>query len=37
MKDAARLHESGMSLSQVAERLKVDQGTMREARISAGV
>lgn len=35
--EAARLYESGLSLSQVAEQLKVNQETMRVAIISAGV
>jgi transposase-like protein len=35
--DAARLYESGLSLSQVAEALSVNQETMRVAIIKAGV
>ncbi|BDI22306.1 hypothetical protein L3i23_10820 [Herbiconiux sp. L3-i23] len=35
--DAARLYESGLSLSQVAKRLDVNQETMRVAIIAAGV
>lgn len=34
--EAARLYESGLSLSQVAEQLKVNQETMRVAIILAG-
>ncbi len=37
VKAAAQLYESGLSLSQVAERLKVNQETMRVAIIAAGV
>ncbi len=35
--EAARLYESGLSLSRVAERLRVNQETMRVAIIAAGV
>lgn len=35
--EAARLYESGLSLSQVAERVKVNQETMRVAILDAGV
>lgn len=35
--EAARLYESGLSLSQVAEALKVNQETMRVAIMKAGV
>ncbi|WP_278101324.1 helix-turn-helix domain-containing protein [Microbacterium proteolyticum] len=35
--DAARLYESGLSLSQVAKRLNVNQETMRVAIIATGV
>ncbi|MBA9080268.1 transposase-like protein [Micrococcus aloeverae] len=35
--EAARLHESGLSLSQVAETLNVNQETMRAAIMKAGV
>ncbi|GAA2021896.1 hypothetical protein GCM10009819_00510 [Agromyces tropicus] len=35
--EAARLYESGLSLSQVAERLTVNQETMRVAILAAGV
>lgn len=35
--DAARLYDSGLSLSQVAKRLDVNQETMRVAIIRAGV
>lgn len=35
--EAARLYESGLSLSQVAAQLSVNQETMRVAIISAGV
>ena len=35
--EAARLYESGLSLSQVAERLKLNQETMRVAIIAASV
>lgn len=35
--EAARLYSSGLSLSQVAEQLKVNQETMRVAIIAAGV
>lgn len=35
--DAARLYESGLSLSQVAEALNVNQETMRVAIMKAGV
>ena len=35
--EAARLYESGLSLSQVAERLDVNQETMRVAIITLGV
>lgn len=35
--EAARLYESGSSLSEVAERLRVNQETMRVAIINAGV
>lgn len=35
--EAARLYESGLSLSQVAERLQVNQETMRVAIIAVGV
>jgi hypothetical protein len=35
--EAARLYETGLSLSQVAEHLKVNQETMRVAVIDAGV
>jgi len=35
--EAVRLYESGLSLSQVAERLQVNQETMRIAILAAGV
>lgn len=35
--EAARLYEAGLSLSQVAARLKINQETMRTAIIGAGV
>lgn len=35
--DAARLHEVGLSLSQVAKQIDVNQETMRVAIIAAGV
>ncbi|GAH43722.1 unnamed protein product, partial [marine sediment metagenome] len=35
--EAARLYESGLSLSQVAAQLRVNQETMRVAIIAAGV
>ena len=35
--EASRLYESGLSLSQVAEQLQVNQETMRVAIIAAGV
>lgn len=35
--EATRLYESGLSLSQVAEQLKINQETMRVAIIAAGV
>lgn len=35
--EAARLYESGLSLSQVSERLEVNQETMRVAILDAGV
>lgn len=35
--EAARLYDSGLSLSQVAERLKVNQETMRVAIMGSGV
>jgi orotate phosphoribosyltransferase-like protein len=35
--EAARLYESGLSLSQVAERLKINQETMRVAILQKGV
>lgn len=35
--EAARLYKSGMSLSQVADELKLNQGTMRVAILKAGV
>ncbi|MCR8669893.1 hypothetical protein [Agrococcus sp. HG114] len=35
--EAARLYESGLSLSQVAEALKVNQETMRVAIMKVGV
>jgi hypothetical protein len=35
--EATRLYESGLSLSKVAERLKVNQETMRVAILDAGV
>lgn len=35
--EAARLYNSGLSLSQVAERLKVNQETMRVAIMGSGV
>jgi len=35
--DAKRLYESGLSLSQVAQQLKVNQETMRIAILAAGV
>lgn len=37
MSEAALLYESGLSLSQVAEALGVNQETMRVAIIKAGV
>jgi transposase-like protein len=37
MSEAARLYESGLSLSQVATRLSVNQETMRVAILKAGV
>lgn len=37
VREAARLYESGLSLSQVAQQLKVNQETMRAAIIGAGV
>lgn len=35
--EASQLYESGLSLSQVAEQLQVNQETMRVAIIAAGV
>ena len=35
--DAARLYESGLSLSEVAMKLKINQETMRMAVVKAGV
>lgn len=35
--EAVRLYESGLSLSEVAERLQVNQETMRMAILKAGV
>lgn len=35
--EAARLYASGLSLSQVAERLAVNQETMRVAILDAGI
>ncbi|MFZ1301666.1 MAG: hypothetical protein WAQ27_03805 [Candidatus Microsaccharimonas sp.] len=35
--EAARLYKSGLSLSQVAERLRINQETMRTAILAAGV
>lgn len=35
--EAVRLYESGFSLSQVAERMKINQETMRVAVLNAGV
>lgn len=35
--EAARLYESGLSLSQVAKRIDVNQETMRTAILKAGV
>ncbi|MEV8359182.1 hypothetical protein [Microbacterium sp. NPDC076895] len=35
--EAARLYNSGLSLSQVAERLRVNQETMRVALLKSGV
>lgn len=35
--EAARLYESGLSLSQVAKRLGINQETMRVAIVDAGV
>ncbi|MEV7758945.1 helix-turn-helix domain-containing protein [Microbacterium sp. NPDC089180] len=37
VREAARLYESGLSLSQVAKRLDVNQETMRTAILKAGV
>lgn len=36
VREAVRLYESGLSLSQVAERLRVNQETMRMALLSQG-
>ncbi|HWH26276.1 MAG TPA: hypothetical protein VNT53_06490 [Pseudolysinimonas sp.] len=37
VREAARLYKSGLSLSQVAEAVKVNQETMRAAIIASGV